>query len=154
MASLRKGTIDNVSLSATDASSARSLGAAVWFRTDAAIAKHVVSPNVQKRLIAEHFGDAGWQSPQLFVGMQASPDFYFHQTHQVYMDSWSKGRVVLVGDAGYSVSPVSGQGTTVAMVGGYVLAGELASNRQALPSGISAYETNAATMLTAISRWP
>lgn len=54
------------------------------------------------------------------------------------MERWSQNRVVLV--AGYSVSPASGQGMTVAMAGAYVLAGELA-NTYAPLGGVSAYES-------------
>jgi 2-polyprenyl-6-methoxyphenol hydroxylase-like FAD-dependent oxidoreductase len=51
----------------------------------------------------------------------ARPDFYFDSLSLVQMDSWSKGRVVLVGDAGYCATPLSGQGTSLALVGAYVL---------------------------------
>jgi 2-polyprenyl-6-methoxyphenol hydroxylase-like FAD-dependent oxidoreductase len=44
----------------------------------------------------------------------------------VYMDRWSAGRVAVLGDAGYCASPISGMGTSLALVGAYVLAGELA----------------------------
>jgi 2-polyprenyl-6-methoxyphenol hydroxylase-like FAD-dependent oxidoreductase len=46
---------------------------------------------------------------------------------QITMDRWSRGRVALVGDAGYCCSPLSGQGTSVALLGAYILAGELKS---------------------------
>ncbi|PMX27493.1 MULTISPECIES: FAD-dependent monooxygenase [unclassified Pseudomonas] len=94
----------------------------------------------QKRLVTERFAGAGWEIPQLLAYMQDAPDFYFDATNQVRMDGWSRGRVVLVGDAGYSVSPATGQGTTVAMVGAYVLAGELAAANSDLLAGISRYE--------------
>ncbi|WP_059410540.1 FAD-dependent monooxygenase [Cupriavidus basilensis] len=94
----------------------------------------------QKRLMVERFADAGWEFPQLLEYMQDAPDFYFDATNQVRMDGWSQGRVVLVGDAAYSVSPATGQGTTVAMVGAYVLAGELAMANGNLLAGISSYQ--------------
>lgn len=94
----------------------------------------------QKRLLAERFAGAGWEYPRILKNMQEAPDFYFYATHQVRMDSWSRGRVALVGDAGYCVSPASGQGTTIAMVAAYVLAGELATQKQALLAGVSSYE--------------
>ena len=59
--------------------------------------------------------------------MAAAPDFYFDSISQVRMDRWSNGRIVLVGDAAYGPSPASGQGTSLALVGAYVLAGELAA---------------------------
>jgi 2-polyprenyl-6-methoxyphenol hydroxylase-like FAD-dependent oxidoreductase len=54
--------------------------------------------------------------------MRDAPDFYFDSVSQVRMDSWSAGRVTLLGDAGYCPSPLSGQGTSLALVGAYVLA--------------------------------
>jgi 2-polyprenyl-6-methoxyphenol hydroxylase-like FAD-dependent oxidoreductase len=41
------------------------------------------------------------------------------------MPTIAQGRVTLVGDAGYCASPLSGMGTSLALVGAYVLAGEL-----------------------------
>ncbi len=72
--------------------------------------------------------------------MQNSSNFYFDSINQIIMDQWSKGRVVLIGDAGYSVSLSTGQGTTVAMVAAYVLAGELAAHRLDLQTGLGSYE--------------
>jgi 2-polyprenyl-6-methoxyphenol hydroxylase-like FAD-dependent oxidoreductase len=57
--------------------------------------------------------------------MWQSTDFYFGAMAQTVMESWSKGRIALVGDAGYCPSPFSGQGTSLALVGAYVLAQEL-----------------------------
>jgi 2-polyprenyl-6-methoxyphenol hydroxylase-like FAD-dependent oxidoreductase len=54
-----------------------------------------------------------------------SPYFYFDCMAQIHMPHWSKGRVALVGDAAYSATPLSGQGTSIAIAGAYVLAGEL-----------------------------
>jgi 2-polyprenyl-6-methoxyphenol hydroxylase-like FAD-dependent oxidoreductase len=71
--------------------------------------------------------DDGWVRPQLLRYMRAAPDFYFDEMSQIVMDRWSRGRVALVGDAGYCCSPLSGQGTSVALLGAYVLAGELAA---------------------------
>jgi 2-polyprenyl-6-methoxyphenol hydroxylase-like FAD-dependent oxidoreductase len=63
--------------------------------------------------------------PRLLTAMRAAPDFYFDSASQVRMGSWSAGRVTLVGDAGYCPSPLSGQGSSLALVGAYVLACEL-----------------------------
>jgi 2-polyprenyl-6-methoxyphenol hydroxylase-like FAD-dependent oxidoreductase len=79
----------------------------------------------QKRLVAERFADAGWETPRLLKSMGDAPDFHFDAMAQVHMDAWSRGRVTLLGDAGYCGSPASGQGTSMALVGAYVLAGEL-----------------------------
>jgi 2-polyprenyl-6-methoxyphenol hydroxylase-like FAD-dependent oxidoreductase len=57
--------------------------------------------------------------------MWKADDFYFDSMAQVKMERFTKGRVALVGDAGYCASPLSGQGTSLALVGAYVLAEEL-----------------------------
>ncbi|MEE3753465.1 FAD-binding protein [Mycobacterium intracellulare] len=79
----------------------------------------------------------GWIRPQLLEYMRTAPDFYFDEMSQIKMDRWSRGRVALVGDAGYCCSPLSGQGTSVALLGAYVLAGELKSASQ---DGTADYE--------------
>ncbi|MEV4175036.1 FAD-dependent monooxygenase [Nonomuraea sp. NPDC049709] len=81
----------------------------------------------QKELLARAMDGVGWQVPALLEGVRDAKDFYFDSVSQIHMDRWSKGRVVLVGDAGYCASPASGQGTSLALVGAYVLAGELAA---------------------------
>ncbi|MES9535981.1 FAD-dependent monooxygenase [Actinomadura sp. NPDC000600] len=83
------------------------------------------SAREQKQLVADRFAKAGWQMPRLLEHMWDAPDFHFDAMAQIHMDSWTQGRVALLGDAGYCGSPASGQGTTMALVGAYVLAGEL-----------------------------
>ncbi len=61
----------------------------------------------------------------LYGSAYAAKNFYFDGMAQIHMDSWTNGRVALVGDAGYCASPLSGQGTSLALVGAYVLAQEL-----------------------------
>jgi 2-polyprenyl-6-methoxyphenol hydroxylase-like FAD-dependent oxidoreductase len=81
----------------------------------------------QKRLLAEAFAGEAWEVPRLLEAMWEAPDFYFDSVSQVQMDRWSAGRLALVGDAAYGPSPMAGVGTSLAMVGAYVLAGELAA---------------------------
>jgi 2-polyprenyl-6-methoxyphenol hydroxylase-like FAD-dependent oxidoreductase len=80
----------------------------------------------QKDILRRHFQNDSWKVPRLMELMDAAPDFYFDSVSQVKMDSWSAGRAVLVGDAGWCASPLSGMGTGMAVIGAYVLAGELA----------------------------
>ncbi|MFD4196861.1 Rossmann-fold NAD(P)-binding domain-containing protein [Amycolatopsis thermoflava] len=94
----------------------------------------------QKRLMAERVADGGWVLPELVNHMMDAGDFHFYRLCQVRMNSWSRGRAVLVGDAGYAVSPGTGQATTVAMLGAYVLAGELATQGDDVVAGMAAYE--------------
>ncbi|MGI5353231.1 FAD-dependent monooxygenase [Streptomyces sp. CA-250714] len=82
----------------------------------------------QKKLLAENMASLGGDTPKLLVAMRSAPDFYFAAMAQVHMDSWTRGRVALVGDAGYCPSPLSGQGTSLALVGAYVLAEELGTS--------------------------
>ncbi|MFG2292622.1 FAD-dependent monooxygenase [Streptomyces sp. NPDC048603] len=93
----------------------------------------------QQRLLAEAYAGEGWEVPRFLQAMPDAPDFYFDSLSQVHMDTWSTGRVTLVGDAAYCASPASGQGTSLAMVGAYVLAGELAAADGAA-DGLAAYE--------------
>lgn len=79
----------------------------------------------QRRLLADRFAGAGWVWPRALEHMWGAADFHFDSMSQIRMDSWSRGRVVLLGDAGYCGSPLSGQGTSMALVAAYVLAGEL-----------------------------
>jgi 2-polyprenyl-6-methoxyphenol hydroxylase-like FAD-dependent oxidoreductase len=79
----------------------------------------------QRELLAARFTGAGWQCDALVDAAREADDFYFDEFIQVHLDTWSSGRVTLVGDAGYCASPLSGMGTSLALVGAYVLAGEL-----------------------------
>ncbi|BDN81450.1 oxidoreductase [Mycobacterium pseudoshottsii JCM 15466] len=81
----------------------------------------------------------GWVRAQLLHYMRSAPDFYFDEMAQIVMDSWAKGRVALVGDAAYCCSPLSGQGTSVAVLGAYILAGELAAAGNDYQRGFANY---------------
>ncbi len=82
----------------------------------------------QKQLVREAFAGAGWaELPRVMAELERTPAFYFDAITQLRMDSWSRGRVSLVGDAGYSPGPAVGGSTSLAVVGAYVLAGELAA---------------------------
>ncbi|GAA2264175.1 FAD-dependent monooxygenase [Nonomuraea roseoviolacea subsp. roseoviolacea] len=81
----------------------------------------------QQEILAEQFTGNGWQSERLLREMRRAPDFYFDSVGQVHMDTWSRGRVALVGDAAYCPSSLSGMGSGLALIGAYVLAGELAA---------------------------
>jgi 2-polyprenyl-6-methoxyphenol hydroxylase-like FAD-dependent oxidoreductase len=82
----------------------------------------------QKKLLTDAFAGEGWQVPVLLDAVRAADDPYFDSVSQIFMPSWSRGRVTLVGDSGYCASPLSGMGTTLAMVGATELADALADN--------------------------
>ncbi|GLZ80061.1 FAD-dependent oxidoreductase [Actinorhabdospora filicis] len=81
----------------------------------------------QERAVRAAFAGQGWETPRLLQAMPSSADLYYDDLAQIEMDAWSRGRTALVGDAAYCPSPASGQGTGLALVGAYVLAGELAT---------------------------
>jgi 2-polyprenyl-6-methoxyphenol hydroxylase-like FAD-dependent oxidoreductase len=81
----------------------------------------------QREIVADAFTDGGWEVPRLLTAMRAAQDFFFDTVSQIRMPRWSSGRVTLVGDAAYAPALLSGQGTSLALIGAYVLAGELAA---------------------------
>lgn len=98
------------------------------FRSEEPIAYDHRDVEQHKRLIGAVFaGESSWRVPDLLAAALADPDFYFDALCQVRMESWSTGRVALVGDAAYCASPASGAGAELALVGAYRLAGELAA---------------------------
>jgi 2-polyprenyl-6-methoxyphenol hydroxylase-like FAD-dependent oxidoreductase len=94
----------------------------------------------QKRLLRQAYPERTWELPRLLSELDGAPDFYFDSITQIRMPSWSSGRVTLVGDAGYSPGPAVGGGTVVAVVGAYVLAGELRAAGGDHPRAFAAYE--------------
>jgi 2-polyprenyl-6-methoxyphenol hydroxylase-like FAD-dependent oxidoreductase len=92
----------------------------------------------QRALLTRHFAGAGWQCDALLSAASQSDDFYFDAFAQVHMPTISQGRVTLAGDAGYCASPLSGMGTSLALVGAYVLAGELGTAGALDAKGIQA----------------
>ncbi|MGE0036044.1 MAG: FAD-binding domain [Xanthobacteraceae bacterium] len=83
--------------------------------------------DLQKAMLRERYGDAEWECPRILEQLDRTHELYFDRVSQIKMQSWSRGRVALVGDAAFCVSLVAGQGSALAMTSAYVLAGELAS---------------------------
>jgi 2-polyprenyl-6-methoxyphenol hydroxylase-like FAD-dependent oxidoreductase len=83
----------------------------------------------QKSLLRRRFGNSGWECPQILDALDATDDLYFDRVSQIRMDPsdglWTRGRVTLLGDAAFCVSLLAGQGSALAMVAAYILAGEL-----------------------------
>ena len=94
----------------------------------------------QKRLLREQMAGVGWLTPRILAHVDDTPDFYLDQVAQVVMDRWHDGRVGLLGDAAFSASPMSGAGTGLALVGAYLLAGELAAAGWDPEAGFAGYE--------------
>ncbi|MCP2259187.1 2-polyprenyl-6-methoxyphenol hydroxylase [Streptoalloteichus tenebrarius] len=79
----------------------------------------------QKKLLMDAFVGVGWETSRLLSHLPDATDLYFDAISQVHMDRFTRGRVALVGDAGYGAT-LGGLGTGLAVVSAYVLAGELA----------------------------
>ena len=94
----------------------------------------------QKSLLRERMAGFGWLTQRILAHLDDTPDFYLDQVAQVVMDRWSSGRVGLLGDAAFSASPMSGGGTGLALVGAYMLAGELAAAGWDPEAGFAGYE--------------
>jgi 2-polyprenyl-6-methoxyphenol hydroxylase-like FAD-dependent oxidoreductase len=91
-----------------------------------------------KEFVARHYTGAGWKCDEIVKHMMHAQDFYASEFVQVKLPSFSKGRFVLVGDAGYAGA--LGSGTTLALTGAYVLAGEICRHGDDLSAGLKAYE--------------
>lgn len=110
------------------------------FESEEPIAYDYRDTAAQKRILAERLGGQGWEVPRLLEHMWTAEDFHLDAMAQIRMDSWTRGRVVLLGDAGYCASPLSGQGTTMAMAAAYILAGELKAAGGDHVAAFAAYE--------------
>ena len=95
----------------------------------------------QRRLLREAFAEQAWELPRLLEELEHASDFYFDSISQIRMPSWSRGRVTLVGDAGYCPGPAVGGGTALAVIGAYVLAGELQAAGGDPATAFPSYET-------------
>jgi len=79
----------------------------------------------QKDILHREFGDAGWECPDILRRLNTADEIYFDAVSQIRMERWSRNRSALVGDACACPSLLAGQGSSLAMAGAYILAGEL-----------------------------
>jgi 2-polyprenyl-6-methoxyphenol hydroxylase-like FAD-dependent oxidoreductase len=94
----------------------------------------------QKNRVARQCAHLGGFFPQLIDAMKETTQFYYNELAQIHMPVWSRGRVVLAGDAAHCASPLTGQGTSLALVGSLVLARELARQPDQPEQVFAAYE--------------
>ena len=86
-------------------------------------------PEAQRDLVATTFADDGWEIPSMVAAMRHANDAFFDTVSQVRMPCWSSGRIAFLGDAAYAPSFLTGQGSSLALVGAYMLARSLAAHR-------------------------
>jgi 2-polyprenyl-6-methoxyphenol hydroxylase-like FAD-dependent oxidoreductase len=96
------------------------------------------------------------QAQRLLDAMDQAPDFYFQVIQQIRMSKWSNSRVVCLGDAAYAPTPLTGMGTSLAIIGAYVLAGELSKlNDGERPlKALEAYESTFCPFVEEIQKIP
>ncbi len=88
-------------------------------------AEHSSAGATPKEQLHNQFGDAGWECQRILAALDDVDDLYFDVVSQIRMDRWSRGRVLLIGDAAGCISLLGGEGTGLAITEAYVLAGEL-----------------------------
>ncbi len=117
------------------------------FRTERPLDYHYRDVPRQKQLLREHFANMHPDIDRLLGELDRTPSFYFDSITQLRMDTWSRGRVTLVGDAGYCPGPAVGGSTSLAVLGAYVLAGELAAAGGDHERAFPAYEREMADLV-------
>ena len=109
---------------------------------------HVLrDPDAQRELVASTYADAGWEVTSIVDAMHQADDLFFDTAGQIRMPSWSSGRVALVGDAAYAPSFLTGQGSSLALVGAYMLARSLATHGNHVDA-FAAYERDTREFVT------
>lgn len=106
-----------------------------------------------KQYLRKHFEGVGWKAKELMDGLMDADDFYGSEMVQVKAPALSKGRFVMVGDAGYAVGPTGG-GTSVALAGAYVLAGEISKHKGDLHAAMEGYERQMRPIITEMQKIP
>lgn len=98
------------------------------------------APQQRQRILRRVFAGAGWQAERVLDGFERSGDVYADDLTQIRMDRWSRGRVVVLGDAAWCVTPLGGGGSSLALLGAYVLAAQLSTARGDVEAGLRRYE--------------
>ena len=95
------------------------------FRSDRLQGPEPCGAAEHKAALRQVFADVGWETPRMLEAMDKVEDIYFDRVSQIRMDAWSKGRVLLLGDAAACVSLLAGEGTGLALTEAYTLAAAL-----------------------------
>ncbi|MFJ4651633.1 FAD-dependent monooxygenase [Nocardia sp. NPDC088792] len=106
----------------------------------------------QQQLIRDRLSGHHWVVPAILDTMADAPDFYFDEVARIRMPEWSQGRVVLLGDAACCGSPMTGMGTALALIGAYLLAGEIATTPDDFERAFTRYEELLRPLVTAVQK--
>jgi 2-polyprenyl-6-methoxyphenol hydroxylase-like FAD-dependent oxidoreductase len=94
----------------------------------------------QRAFLAEAFAGIGWECDQIVRALWLAEDLYFDAVAQVRLPAWSSGRIGLVGDAAWAPSLLAGEGSSFAVAGAMVLAGELGAHPGDYRAAFDGYE--------------
>ena len=97
-------------------------------------------PDAVRTALLAAYRDVGWHAPRVLAELPRATDLYVDEIATVTIDRYATGRIVLLGDAAWG-GTLGGQGTSLAIVGAYVLAGELAAARGDVAAALARYET-------------
>jgi 2-polyprenyl-6-methoxyphenol hydroxylase-like FAD-dependent oxidoreductase len=132
-----------------------------WFFAEKEIPYDYRDAGQQRQILAAQFAGQGWRTAELLAEVQKAEISYFDKFCQIKMPAWTKGRVALVGDAGYCASPAAGVGASLAMSGAAAVADALATHDGNFDLAFQAYnhtlrpyvEEVQATALTLLSEY-
>jgi 2-polyprenyl-6-methoxyphenol hydroxylase-like FAD-dependent oxidoreductase len=113
-----------------------------WFFSEEKISYDYRDAAQQRAIVAEQFAGQGWRSDELLEEVKQANISYFDKFCQIRMPSWTKGRVALVGDAGYCASPAAGIGASLAMGGAAAVAEALEKHGGDFDLAFQAYNQN------------
>jgi 2-polyprenyl-6-methoxyphenol hydroxylase-like FAD-dependent oxidoreductase len=93
----------------------------------------------QRAFLESAFAGVGWRVPEAIAAGRDADDFYLDVLARTTMTSFTRGRTALVGDAGFA-NTLGGFGTGLALIGAYVLAGELIAASGDHAAAFAAYD--------------
>lgn len=111
-----------------------------WFYSAAELAYDYRDATQQRAIVLREFAGQGWRTPELLAVVEEAKFSYFDKFSQIKMTAWSKGRVALVGDAGYCASPAAGIGASLALSGAATVAETLAAHAGDFELAFPAYD--------------
>jgi 2-polyprenyl-6-methoxyphenol hydroxylase-like FAD-dependent oxidoreductase len=110
-----------------------------WFFSEKELSYDYRDTEQQRSIVLEQFANQGWRTAELVAEVQQASVSYFDKFCQIRMPSWTKGRVALVGDAGYCASPAAGMGASLALSGAAAVAQALADHKGHVDLAFQAY---------------
>jgi len=93
--------------------------------TDDVAPTQALEQSAARQYLEGKLGGGAWELRQILQALGRSEHVYFDRVSQIHMPRWSRGAIALLGDAAYAPSLLGGQGAALAVIGAYVLAGEL-----------------------------